>query len=153
MNGNEFVSLAIKLSNSQHEAELRTAVSRAYYGAFHSARELIVDCGIAFPRKDLLGSDIHRKVRFCLANAGHPDAISIANNLDSLRRQRNLADYDLATGKFTALHVRQVRTTLDIAIEIVDALQRCRTADTFSQFRQSVRGYAHDVLRLPLGGA
>jgi len=30
----DFIALAIKLSNGPHEADLRSAVSRAYYGAF-----------------------------------------------------------------------------------------------------------------------
>jgi hypothetical protein len=55
MNSADFISLAIKLSNSQQEVELRTAVSRAFYGAFHSVRELLEECGIAFPARELLG--------------------------------------------------------------------------------------------------
>ncbi|HEX7380161.1 MAG TPA: hypothetical protein VF278_23775, partial [Pirellulales bacterium] len=74
MSPNDFVSLAVKLSNSAHEAELRTAVSRAYYGAFHSARDLLEDCGISFPPKELLGADVHRKIRFCLESADNGDA-------------------------------------------------------------------------------
>lgn len=44
MNPASFISLAVKLSNGRQEAELRTPVSRADYGAFHSARELLEDC-------------------------------------------------------------------------------------------------------------
>lgn len=53
MNPADFIALAVKLSNSQEEADLRTAVSRAYYGAFHSARQLLEECGIGFPRRTL----------------------------------------------------------------------------------------------------
>lgn len=150
MNSADFVSLAVKLSNGRQEAELRTAVSRAYYGAFHSARELLEECGVSFPAKELFGADVHRKLRFCLANAENADAALISNRLNYLRRRRNTADYDLKTDRFALAHDKNVRASIMTAIEIVDALQRCRTADTFSQFRKLVRRYARDVLRLPV---
>ena len=95
----DFISLAIKLSNSRQESELRTAVGRAYYGAFHAARELLEECGIRFPRAELFGADIHRKVRFCLDRADNEDAALVVIRLSSLREQRNYADYDLKTGQ------------------------------------------------------
>ena len=150
MNSTDFISLAIKLSNSQQEVELRTAVSRAYYGAFHSVRELLEECGIAFPPKELLGADIHRKVRFCLANAGDADALLIAGKFDIMRQQRNLADYDLRTERFSLASAKNVRICVQRAIQIVDALERCRGAPTFVQFRETVCAYARDVLRLPV---
>ena len=88
----DFISLAVKLSNSDQESSLRTAVRRAYYGVFHSARRLLEECGIGFPRSELFGADIHRKVRFCFANAGNESAKLVANRLSSLREQRNDAD-------------------------------------------------------------
>jgi uncharacterized protein (UPF0332 family) len=150
MNPADFISLAIKLSNSQQESELRTAVSRAYYGAFHSARELLEDCGIRFPSAELIGADIHRKVRFCLAHTDNDDAALVVNRLSSLREQRNHADYDLKIDRFAAANARNVKTTVRIAVEIVDALQRCRSEPAFSALRATVRGYAHEILRLPL---
>lgn len=153
MNSADFISLAIKLSNSQQEVELRTAVSRAYYGAFHAARELLEACGIAFPPKELLGADIHRKVRFCLANADTADALLVAGKLDVMRQQRNLADYDLRTDRFSLPSVKNVTTCVQRAIQIVDAIDRCRGETTFVEFRYRVCAYARDVLRLPVRDA
>lgn len=152
MNSADFISLATKLSNSRQEVELRTAVSRAYYGAFHSVRELLEECGIAFPPKDLLGADIHRKVRFCLANSGNADAMLVAGKLDIMRQQRNLADYDLTTESFSLSNAKNVRACVQRTVQIVDALQRCRGEPTFVQFRETVCAYARDVLRLPVHG-
>lgn len=150
MNPADFISLALKLSNSQQESELRTAVSRAYYGAFHSARELIEGCGIRFPRAELFGADIHRKVRFCLAHADNDDAALVVNRLSSLREQRNHADYDLTSDRFSVANSRNVKTTVRIAVEILDAIQRCRSEAAFPALRERVRAYARDILRLPL---
>jgi hypothetical protein len=38
MDGTGFLHLAVRLSGGATEAEWRSAVSRAYYGAFHLAR-------------------------------------------------------------------------------------------------------------------
>ena len=148
MNPTDFIGLAIKLSNSSQEAELRTAVSRAYYGAFHSARGLLEECGIDFPPQELFGADIHRKVRFCLANAGNADAALVAGRLGSLRRQRNMADYDLKTDKFARPNRKNVGASLQTAKDVIDALDRCRDEPTCDQLRETVRAYARDVLRL-----
>ena len=150
MNPTDFVSVAVKLSNSRLEAELRTAVSRAYYGAFHEARELLEECGIGFPQKELFGADVHTKVRYCLANADDIDAAVAANKLNDLRSQRNYADYDLKTERFSPSHAKNVTARIQMAIEIIDALRRCRSEPTFAQFQKKVRIYARDVLRLPV---
>lgn len=152
MNPADFIALAVKLSNSQQEVDLRTAVSRAYYGAFHSARELLEECGIGFPAKEAFGAAIHTKVRYCLANAGNTDARKATNKLGALRSQRNSADYDLKSDHFSVSHGNAVKVNVRIAIEIVDALQRCRGEIALPDFREKVRAYARDVLRLPVQG-
>lgn len=146
----DFISLALRLSSSVQESELRTAISRAYYGAFHAARMLVEECGVRFPRKELLGADIHRKVRFCLAHAGDDDVVLIVNRLDSLRERRNEADYDLTSDKFSTAHSNNLKTNVRNAVQVVDALQRYRVEPALSALRENVRAYARDVLRLPV---
>ncbi len=82
-------------------AELRTVVSRAYYAAYHAwepfARRLSAGTG---------GTGMHQ--RFCQRFLEHPTAPpgdpqrsadlrirGLGIKLDRLRRERNLADYDL----------------------------------------------------------
>ena len=45
MNGRDFLDVANDLLASPREAAWRSAVSRAYYVAFHVARELLGDLG------------------------------------------------------------------------------------------------------------
>jgi uncharacterized protein (UPF0332 family) len=120
MTGSEFISLAIKLSSGSTEAELRTSVSRAYYGVFHLAKALMEDCGIAVPR----GVNPHDKVYFCLDNCLDEDAREAAHKLSSLRAIRNDADYDLETDQFATQS--RVQTHLRTAREIDNALSTCR---------------------------
>ncbi len=41
MNWRDFLSLAARLAADTTEADWRTAASRAYYAAFHAARQLL----------------------------------------------------------------------------------------------------------------
>lgn len=141
----DFLAVAIKLSNGRHEADLRSAVSRAYYGAFHFARELIEECGVKISRKQLYAADVHRKVRFCLDHSGSTLAVKAAEKLDSLRERRNAADYDLRSAEFTP---QRVALQLRASQEIIDALRNGRTEPGFSQLGVEIRKYARDVLRL-----
>jgi uncharacterized protein (UPF0332 family) len=66
MTGDDFISLATQLLAGKSEAHFRTAVGRAYYGAFHLARDFVRACGILVSS----GPEAHRSVRWCLANSG-----------------------------------------------------------------------------------
>jgi hypothetical protein len=149
MDPREFISLAIRLSSSRRESDLRTAVSRAYYGAYHVACEMLEGCGIVFSGKDLYGSEVHRKVRFCLRESGSHDAAKAGEKLGSLRDERNQADYELKLEKFDAATVALL---LQATHEIVDAVERCRQDPEFAVIRDKLRTYARDVLRLSLVG-
>ena len=87
----DFLDLAEHLLSHGTEAALRTAVSRAYYGAFHRAVLLIREMGVALP----IGPESHQKVRFCLMEAGDASSLYAGDMLQSLRQDRNVADYDL----------------------------------------------------------
>ncbi|HEX5447201.1 MAG TPA: hypothetical protein VFW87_25525 [Pirellulales bacterium] len=97
----DFISLAIRLSNSDQEADLRTAVGRAYYASFYLAKQLVEDCGVRWPRKDIFGAEIHSKVRYCLSESSNADAMLASDKLWSLRDLRNKADYELKSEIFS----------------------------------------------------
>jgi uncharacterized protein (UPF0332 family) len=142
----EFISVALRLATSQREADRRTAVGRAYYGAFHVARGFLVDCGLYFSPKEMFGAEIHRKIQYCLRQSANLSAVRAGNRLSTLRNQRNAADYDLESKAFgtTAAVLRMVR----VAPDIVDAIQQCRRDPAFSETRDKIRAYARDILRI-----
>ncbi len=149
MDPREFISLAIRLSSSRREAELRSSVSRAYDGAFHAACEFLEGCGITLSGKELYGAEIHKKVRFCLRESSNHDAAKAGERLGSLRDERNEADYDLKSTKFDA---PTVALQLRVTHEIVNAIDRCRQDPAFAAVRDKIRTYARDVLRLSIVG-
>ena len=141
---NDFVELAARLSNGDNEAEFRTSVSRAYYGTFHAAVQILVEAGILLP----VGPESHHKVRLCLLECGEPAGFRAGSRLQTLRKQRNLADYDL---RDTINQDEQnAKSQVQIARVILGLLDACRQEPTQTRFRAKVRDYAANVLRLPV---
>jgi uncharacterized protein (UPF0332 family) len=90
MNWRDFLSLAARVAADATEAEWRTAVSRAYYAAFHVARQVLTDLNFTVPRADRA----HQYLVFRLSNCGESAVEQSGRDLETLRRLRNRADYD-----------------------------------------------------------
>lgn len=94
MTGNDYIELASRLllsSIGQPEARYRSAVSRAYYGAFHLAVTFLNEVGAKVPAN----SECHQQAYQALLNSGNVHAQEAARLLDDLRTSRNEADYKL----------------------------------------------------------
>jgi uncharacterized protein (UPF0332 family) len=139
MTGREFLLLAKQLAGAGTEAEWRSAISRAYYAAFHVARELLEDLRFAVPRADRAHIYLSRR----LANSGHPQTQQAGTDLNALRGDRNHADYDLrrpVTAPLAVLHVRLVE-------QIVRFLDATRQEPARSQVTDAIKIYERDVLQ------
>jgi hypothetical protein len=88
MSSRDLLEVADDLLGGLKEAHWRSAVSRAYYAAFHEARLLLRRCGFAVPR----GEQAHAYLWLRLSNCGHPDLAHAGAELNDLRSQRNWAD-------------------------------------------------------------
>jgi hypothetical protein len=105
-----FLELAERLAREEDEASQRSAISRAYYGAFHLARR-----HLERSRKGAFSlpptGDKHMAVwRELQAGRGSERSAGFAG--DRLRQLRNKADYENVLG-----HLKQ---------ELADALDRAR---------------------------
>ena len=79
-----------KTSIQCQEAEFRSAISRAYYGAFCSTRNYLISKGCTIPKS----GEAHKRVREILSSKqGHPFR-KIENDLGRLWGHRKNADYD-----------------------------------------------------------
>lgn len=139
MSGNEFLDLATQLLASTNEARLRTATSRAYYAAYHAARNLIVACGVEVP-----WTNIHDKVQWCLQETSSSLLKSAGGRLGSLRSERNRADYNLDDSKFQKAKNSQLQVR--VAVEIVTAIESVAGTSGMTQIREEIRDYAQGVL-------
>jgi uncharacterized protein (UPF0332 family) len=123
----DFISLAGKLvvhpSLGDDEARFRTAVSRAYYGAFHLAASLLAEWGIRV-RRNAYG---HQDVYSCFCDADHPEARNIASLLDDLRTERIKADYRMDDHRFET--PANAMLCVEMAESVKNTLKRCRETD------------------------
>src|SRR5437899_2006118 len=91
MDGADFLHVADALATGATEADWRSAISRAYYAAFHVARRLLQQCGFHVPQADRA----HAYLWLRLSNASHLDVQTAGLNLRHSRTLRNWADYDV----------------------------------------------------------
>lgn len=84
MDGSEFVGLSGRIV-SMGRAGARSAVSRAYYGAFHIAMRLLDELDRAPPRS----GKAHNLVPQMLESAGHPDGRAAGTLLSDLHSDRS----------------------------------------------------------------
>jgi hypothetical protein len=82
MNWRDFPSLAARLAAGAAEADWRAAVSRAYYAAFHVARQLFAGLNFTVPRADRA----HQYLVFRLSNCGDSAVEQAGRDLETLRR-------------------------------------------------------------------
>lgn len=85
-----YLTLAEELGGrADDEAALRSAISRAYYAAFCSARNRLRNGGVSPPAT----GDSHTAIRNIYRLSPDPRAVAIGTTGDRLRRMRNRADY------------------------------------------------------------
>jgi uncharacterized protein (UPF0332 family) len=140
MNARDFLNVAYELLEGNHEAHWRTAVSRAYYAAFHAARDLLVQCGFTVPREERA----HTHLRMRLMNSGHPDVAQAGTWLNDLRSDRNYADYDFEGALKHADAVEAVQAA-DDAIQLLEEAAALPTV--CQRITEAMRIYERDVLR------
>lgn len=139
MDFREYLDLARALNAGSREAEWRSAVSRAYYAAFHVAGELLVQVGFAVPR----GEQAHGYLWLRLSNCGDPNVVIAGRNLQHLRRERNRADYD----GFRPFHAATARNLVPIAEDVIQVLDSARKEPIRTDITNAMKIYERDVLQ------
>lgn len=138
--GEDFLRLAEIWIGGSTEGEWRSAVSRAYYAAFHEARQLLSDLGFQVPR----GDQAHAYLWMRLSNCGNPQVESAGVDLNTLRRKRNRADYDLDQPFIHGDALVQVQTSRRFFQTLANAtLEPVRT-----QILDAMKIYELNVLRI-----
>ena len=118
MTPRDFLSLGEELIEGDAGAHWRTAISRAYYAAFHAARLFMQRCRFVVP--DAGGA--HRYLGHRLANSGHDGVAEAGKDLEDLRDRRNEADYDLWR-TFTRKRADELVTMGERIIEALEEVQ------------------------------
>lgn len=138
--GTQFLILAEKLAAATTEAEWRSAVCRAYYAAFHEARDALQSMGFATPRAELAHAYLWRR----LENCGHSGLAAAGSRLNQLRRERNRADYDVNLNVARQDAAAAVRSA-EMIIKTFNSLN----ASELPAITDAIRNYEQHVLREP----
>ncbi|HKI33165.1 MAG TPA: HEPN domain-containing protein [Gemmataceae bacterium] len=131
--------MAVRLAAGATEAEWRSATSRAYYAAFHAARDLFRGLGFVVPRADAA----HKYLAFRLQNSGNTQLRDAGRELDDLRQLRNEADYDI--GRSYGQHIAHSQVAL--SQRITQGLAVAAVEPTRTQVRDAMIAYERNVLR------
>ena len=137
----DLIELAEMSAEATTEVAWRSSVSRAYYAVFHEARSLLHQLGFDVPR----GEQAHAYLSLRLSNCGIPTIEHAGHQLNSLRGDRNRADYDIdrTIKQSVARHlVATARLTLK-------AFSETKLLSDTVGLTDSIRRYETDVLRNP----
>jgi uncharacterized protein (UPF0332 family) len=144
MDSRDFLRLAAFLATAHsHGARAyRSAISRAYYAAFHVAQGTLAGLGVP----PTTGPGGHGEVIALLQNCGDAGRIPIASMLDDLKGWRNDADYrlDMLTIENSTSTMIAIETADEIVKELDDFdgdVQRKRQAEPIA------KSYARNVLK------
>jgi uncharacterized protein (UPF0332 family) len=135
MSPSNFLNLAKELQKKPGPAECRSATSRAYYFAFHSARIWLRDSGIGIAPK---AAEAHKKIGDAFSSSGDAELEKLSEWLKTLRGWRNNADYALEDPQ--PENAGKVRSAIQKAEEIAGALKELdrdveRTANAVAKIR------------------
>ncbi len=140
MTGEHFNALAGKMAAGAQvdEATYRTAISRAYCGAFHLVREYLQTLQIRLNRD-------HGERQRSLMESGHPRAREAGSLLVDLHRGRIRADYDLGhqyvkTPTFT-------QECVEVASDIRTILRELDTDAQRQQIKAGIEAYRKRIGR------
>jgi len=126
MDAQDFIDLSTKLAG-MGKAGARSAVSRAYYGAFHLAIETL-DEAASSPHAN---GKAHNLVPIFLKCAGHRDGTAAGNLLADLHSDRVKVDYKLENESVETLSFAQlgVETAQKICTHLQAFRQACADDD------------------------
>ena len=133
MTGRDFLTLAYALATGPDEASWRTAVSPAYYAAFHVARQLLTDVGFTVPYADRA----HGYLWLRLQNSGDVAVCQAGADLKDLRGHRNRSDYDF--GPRISAHF--ARTLAQRSERVILALEAAALDPVRSQITAAMKNY------------
>ncbi len=134
----DMLNLGDVLCHGVSESEWRCAIGRAYYAAFHQARDLLQALGFQIPRAELVHAFLWKRLLSC----GRSSVGTAGSKLHQLRQLRNRADYDLRFDLKKGDAIAAVETSRQI-LDAFDTL----TPDDRQVALDIMAAYERDVLR------
>lgn len=135
MNPRDFQALAVRLLRGPTPAELRSATGRAYYAAFHVARDWLIRLGIRVSK----GGAAHGEVQICLENSGAPEIAEAGSALRRLHAHRIRAHYrlDVPDAEKAAFAEQAVESARDI----ITILDKPRSSSELAKIQSTIAAW------------
>lgn len=141
MDFREFLTLAESLAEGVTEGEWRTAISRAYYAAFHIACDTLASLGFRVPSHS---EQAHAYAWRRWSNTGEWTIDDAGRDLDRLRSDRNEADYD-KNARFAASQADEAVARGQAVIAALDQL--LANKELCKHVTEAIKKYERDVLK------
>jgi uncharacterized protein (UPF0332 family) len=132
MNAREFRALALELLGAGTAAKNRSAISRAYYSAFHVGVETLLALGFRVGR----GGAAHGEVARCFMNSDDSDTRNAGILLSSLHTLRIRADYQL--DRFDIEQSTAAKTTVREAQSVIESFDRILISPQRPQIQSAI---------------
>jgi uncharacterized protein (UPF0332 family) len=140
MNATEFLDFAGKIAATYSDAAAcRSAISRAYYGAFHIARSFLDRLG----SRPYQNANAHVFVQHRLMNCGHNEATRAGRLLQDLFANRLRADYNLPASRVE--NVDFARTAVEWARRIQSLIESCEQDDASQEIKAGIAEYERRI--------
>jgi uncharacterized protein (UPF0332 family) len=143
MDGRDFIIVADAWATSTTVGEptWRSSTSRAYYGAFHVAKDFL-EVFLGF-RDKFKGHQSHKHVHQALTSSDNPHAAEAGRKLSRLILRRHKADYELRDNGIGIQSAAQhsVENAEEITDEIDKAIASCRDTAVLQNTKSKILSY------------
>lgn len=141
MDPREFLQLATALVGRTGAAELRTAISRAYYATYNVSVELLKTMAIPISA----GPAGHGQVATYLHNSGDPEMQKVGSQFADLHSKRIRADYRM--NRRDVENPKTAQALIAQANMMMQTVDTCRSEPKFSQIRSAIESYQRQITR------
>ncbi len=143
MEPRHFLYLAQRLAeHGAYPVEFRSAISRAYYAAFHVGLILLRQMGFSIVQN----ASAHEEVYKHLNNSGDDELAKAASKMNDLRTKRIHADYEL--NRFDVEKQKNARMLVQQAARLIETIEKRCNGEKRSQIIEAIQDWRS---RIPTG--
>ncbi|MBW1928877.1 MAG: hypothetical protein JRH08_08200 [Deltaproteobacteria bacterium] len=140
MEPRQFQYLAERLAeHGAYPAEFRSAISRAYYAAFHFGLNLLREMGFSIVEN----ATAHEDVYLHLNNSGDHDLIAVASKIKDLRARRIHADYRLQRRDVEAKE--NAKMYVRLASRLMETIEKRCNSESRGQIIEAIQNWKNNI--------
>lgn len=136
MEPRQFLYLAERLAeHGAYPVDFRSAISRAYYAAFHFGLILLREMGFSIVQN----ASAHEEIYQHLNNSGDDELAKAASKMNDLRTRRNHADYEL--NRADVEEKKNARMLVHQAARLIETIERRCNSEGRNQIIEAIQDW------------